>query len=264
MDRDKKLILEALENPDVLQRAVSRRDAVRGGGMLGAGVALATMPVLLAGLARRAFAQGPLPNSIVNPLNFALVLEYLESDFYVAGLAAAGLIPSSDRAVFEQVSKHETAHVAFLEGVLGDKKARRPTFDPTGRGAFPDVLTNYQTFLAVSQGLEDTGVRAYKGQAGAVASNDDILTAALRIHSVEARHASEIRRLRGQKGWITGNETDVAALAPTYAGEQNTTHLGIDTAGFQGADAATEAFDEPLDLEAVLAIAGTFGTGPIG
>ena len=264
MNKEKKLILEALENPDVLQRKTTRRDAVRGGGIFGAGVALAAMPVLLAGLTRRAFAQSALPNSIINVLNFALVLEYLESDFYVAGLAAPGLIPSSDRAVFEQVSKHETAHVAFLEGVLGDKKAIRPTFDPTGRGAFPDVLTNYQTFLAVSQGLEDTGVRAYKGQAGAVASNDDILTAALRIHSVEARHASEIRRLRGQKGWITGNQTDVAALAPTYAGEQNTTHLGIDTADFQGVDAATEAFDEPLDLESVLAIAGTFGTGPIG
>ena len=39
--------------------------------------------------------------------------------------------------------------------------------------------------------------------------------------------------------------------------------LGIDTSQFQGADAATEAFDEPLGLEAVLAIAGTFGTGPI-
>ena len=46
-----------------------------------------------------------------------------------------------------------------------------------------------------------------------------ILTTALQIHSVEARHASEVRRLRGQKGWITGNQTDVPQLQPVYAGE---------------------------------------------
>jgi hypothetical protein len=33
-------------------------------------------------------------------------------------------------------------------------------------------------------------------------SKPDLLTAALQIHSVEARHASEVRRLRGQKGWL--------------------------------------------------------------
>ena len=40
---------------------------------------------------------------------------------------------------------------------------------------------------------------------------DAVLTAALTIHSVEARHAAEVRRLRGNftdqapnQGWITG------------------------------------------------------------
>lgn len=261
MDRDKQLILEALENPDVLEREVSRRDAVRGAGVFGMGVALATMPVLMAGLARRAFAQSPLPNSIINPLNFALVLEYLEADFYQMGLDSSGLIPSEDRDIFEQVNKHEQAHVAFLSGVLGNKAAIRPEWDFTAGGAF-DPFNDYPTFMLIAQGLEDTGVRAYKGQAGAVASNDDILTAALRIHSVEARHASEIRRLRGEKGWIPLNQANApAALAAVYAGEENTTHLGIDVSSYQGAEAGSEAFDEPLELEAVLAIAGTFGTG---
>ena len=245
----------------MLEREVSRRDAVRGAGMLGVGVALATMPVLMAGFARRAFAQAPLPNSIINPLNFALVLEYLEADFYQMGLDASGLIPSEDRAIFEQVNKHEQAHVAFLSGVLGNKAAIRPEWDFTAGGAF-DPFNDYPTFMLIAQGLEDTGVRAYKGQAGNVASNDDILTAALRIHSVEARHASEIRRLRGEKGWIPLNQANApAAFAAVYAGEENTTHLGIDVAGFEGAEAGSEAFDEPLDVEAVLAIAGTFGTG---
>ncbi|MDQ3427630.1 MAG: ferritin-like domain-containing protein [Gemmatimonadota bacterium] len=261
MDKDKKLIFEALENPEVLERSVSRRGALGLSGKFGAGVALATMPVMLAALTRRAFAQGALPNEIVNPLNFALVLEYLESDFYTMGLESDGLIPDEDRAIFEQLSKHETAHVAFLSSVLGSAAAIRPQWDFTAKGAF-DPFNDYPTFTLLSQGFEDAGVRAYKGQAGNVASNDDILTAALRIHSVEARHASEVRRLRGEKGWVTLVQPNTpAALAAVYAGEENTTHLGIDVSGYQGADAAAEAFDEPLGLEEVLAIAGLFGTG---
>ncbi|MBA3553262.1 MAG: ferritin-like domain-containing protein [Gemmatimonadales bacterium] len=259
MNEDKKLIFEALEHPEVLERAVSRRDALRGGGKAGIGLALASMPIMLAALTRRAFAQGSLPNEIVNPLNFALVLEYLEDDFYRMGLETAGLIPSEDRAIFEQVGKHEAAHIAFLSSVLGSKAAIRPSWDFTAGGQF-DPFGDYPTFMLLAQGFEDTGVRAYKGQAGNVASNDDILTAALRIHSVEARHASEIRRLRGEKGWITLNNGP-APLAAVYAGEQNTTQLGIDVAKYQGAEAGTEAFDEPLGLEDVLAIAGLFGTG---
>jgi hypothetical protein len=48
----------------------------------------------------------------------------------------------------------------------------------------------------LAQAFEDTGVRAYKGQAGNVMSNKTVLQAALQIHSVEARHASQVRRMR--------------------------------------------------------------------
>ncbi len=110
--------------------------------------------------------------------------------------------------------------------------------------------------------FEDTGVRAYKGQAGNVASNPTVLTAALQIHSVEARHASQIRRLRGQKGWITSS--DIGDLPPqsqaTYAGEENTIHAGADAAPLGAIAAVTEAFDEPLTMEQVLAIADPFIT----
>ncbi len=49
--------------------------------------------------------------------------------------------------------------------------------------------------------FEETGVKAYKGQAGNLITSSKLLTAALRIHLVEARHAAEIRRLRGEKAW---------------------------------------------------------------
>ncbi len=79
-------------------------------------------------------------------------------------------------------------------------------------------------------------------------SDNTILTTALRIHSVEARHASEVRRLRGQKGRITENMTDVPELAASYAGEEATN-------GGAASNARTEAFDEPLTMAQVMAIA---------
>ena len=265
---DTQTILDALEDPTILERAVSRRDAVRRSGLLGAGLAVATLPAMMTALAGRAFAQGaPLPNQIVNALNVAFILENLEADFYRLGLEADGLIPSADRAIFEQISKHETAHVAFLAGVLGDRKARLPRFDFTAGGAF-DAFGDYATFQLLAQGFEDFGVRAYKGQAPNLMASDAVLTAALRIHSVEARHASQIRRLRGQKGWIPGNDpAATAALALVYAGEDNVTHLGVNVGNYEGAGdtaeermtAATEAFDEPVtDLRQVLTVVGTF------
>jgi hypothetical protein len=121
--------------------------------------------------------------------------------------------------------------------------------------------------MTLAQGFEDTGVRAFKGQAGTLMSNDEILTAALRIHSVEARHASEVRRLRGLKGWVTGDEVNVPAAlqqAGVYAGdstwpsEGNTVQLGVDVGQFQGTDAGSEAFDEPITRDHALGIASQF------
>ena len=127
---------------------------------------------------------------------------------------------------------------------------------------FADVFRNYQTFLAVSQAFEDTGVRAYKGQAGNLRSNDMILTTALQIHSVEARHAAMVRRLRGETPWIVGDSrgTLPAATQPVYNGEGNTTQGGVNVAALTGSSSkiASQAFDEPLTKEQVMAIASLF------
>lgn len=259
---NKEQILAALEEPELVERELNRREATQRMGLFGAGLALAgSVPAALFGFTRKAYGQGAaLPAEIQNVLNFALVLEYLEADFYRMGLAAPGLIPAADRTIFETISKHEDAHVAFLRGVLGSKAARRPEFDFTAGGMF-DPFRNYEQFMILAQGFEDTGVRAYKGQAGNVAASDDVLTAALRIHSVEARHAAMVRRLRGMKGWVTGDDPMSPAplrQAGIYAGEGTTNQLGIDVAKFMGAEAGSESFDEPLGLREVLAIAGTF------
>ncbi len=239
-------------DPELLDRVVSRRGAVARSSKMAGTLAIASMPVALGLLAKRAFAQGGLPQGIIDVLNFALTLEYLEDEFYITGLAAGGLIPGGDLPIFQQISKHETAHVALLQSVLGASAVAKPTFDFTA-GNTLNPFNDYPTFQVLSQGFEDTGVRAYKGQAAALMSDNAILTTALRIHSVEARHASEVRRLRGQKGWITGNTTDAnaAAIAAVYAGEEATN-------GAATGDAGTEAFDEPLTMAQVLAIVDPF------
>jgi rubrerythrin len=245
-----KTILGSLD-AELGERVMSRRGAVTQTGKMAGVLALASMPVMFGLMAKKAFAQsGGLPQDIVDVLNFALTLEYLENEFYQTGLGTGGLIPTADRAVFEPIAAHEAAHVALLQGVLGASAVQKPTFDFTAGGAF-NPFGDYPTFQALAQGFEDAGVRAYKGQATALMANDDVLTTALRIHSVEARHASAVRRLRGQKGWITGSQTDVAALQPIYAGEDAAN-------GGASSPAANEAFDEPLTMAQVLEIAGPF------
>jgi len=252
-------------DPDLTKRVLSRRNAVAETGKMAGALAMASMPVAFGIMAKSAFAQGTaLPAEILSVLNFALTLEYLEDEFYRTGIES-GVIPSADLAIFESISAHETAHVGLLTGAIssgGGTPLAKPTFDFTAGGLLPDPFSspNYPIFQALSQGFEDTGVHAYKGQAGALMSNDAILTTALQIHSVEARHASAVRRLRGQKGWITGNSSgvDVDAFQAIYNGEENTTQGGVNTAQFGTGDSASEAFDEPLLRSEVETIAGFF------
>jgi hypothetical protein len=251
-------------------QGVSRREALRRVSVYG--LALAASPMALAALAREAHAQ-TLPQGIIDVLRFALTLEFLEAEFYEQGLAAGGLIVASDLPVFQTIAQHERDHVEFLQGVLGlSGTGGRPAngFDFTAGGSF-DTFTNYQTFLVLSQGFEDTGVRAYKGGAAALMSNDTVLTAALQIHSVEARHASVVRRIRGERGYITQDQVDAPTNtiqnvyragdpAATYPSEANTTQGGVTiqpTAEYN-ANQITEAFDEPLDVASVLQIANPF------
>jgi hypothetical protein len=241
--------------------AVSRRDALWRTGRLAGALAVVSMPLTLGVLARKASAQGPISEEALEALNFALTLERLEDEFYKAGLASGSLDFGETRPIFEQISKHETAHVALLTNLLGESAAPAPTFDFTGGGAFGNVLSNIGTFITVAQAFEDTGVRAYKGQVGTLAGQSALLTTALRIHSVEARHAAAIRRLAqspAAKAWVTGNSTSVAGLQPVYEGEELTTQLEVDLLPFGSVDAVSEAFDEPLTREQVEAIITPF------
>lgn len=201
-------------------------------------------------------------NALTDALQLALVLEYLENEYYATGLAAGSLIPTADRPVFMQIAKHESAHVVFLKNTLtslGVTPGPKPNFDFTAGGNFTP-FTNYSQFLILAQAFEDTGVRAYKGQAGNVMSNKTVLQAALQIHSVEARHASQVRRMRANKGWIEGSDGGnmPSATNPVYAGEGNITQAGFNTSTAFGAAAGSAAYDEILSGSDAQAIASLF------
>jgi rubrerythrin len=264
---------------DAYERITSRRAMFGAAGKIGKKAALAALatPVALGATIQRAYAGTQQTTSVIDVLNFALTLEYLEAEFYNNVTANTNLVDSSSEIgqILELIALHENQHVAFLQSAItaaGGTPADKPTFDFTAGGLFPAVADagsdDLPTFLAMAQAFEDTGVRAYKGGAPALMSNKDILTAALQIHSVEARHASEIRRYRGSKGWIVGdnNSTGVDAVNAVYAGEDNTSHT-VSTGTFDvtslsnlpgGVEAITESYDEPLSVDAVLAIVDPF------
>ncbi|HYW06338.1 MAG TPA: ferritin-like domain-containing protein [Longimicrobium sp.] len=304
MDNNQQPILDGID-PEVMERIVSRRNAIRHGASASskvvAGLALGSVPVMLAALAKDVFAQTTA--DILDALQFALILENLENEFYKAVLGTSALaaqntafapvralIPASAVEVFRQIQKHEQQHVDFLRATIptlgGTPVAMTASdFDFTGgngsnAGPFARAATELDFLLLAAQAFEDTGVRAYKGQAGRflIAGNtaaDGALEAALRIHSVEARHAAKIRRIRRSRntsdttlrfsGYVlgggiaaagAGNVANppadvVAALQLIYGGataESNTRHtlfvgseVTVDAATVTGADVIGDA-----------------------
>ena len=254
------LQLDKIDQEEFLKPAM-RRGLFKKAGDFSLKAALTSIPFAL--IAMPKIVKAATSDAVSEALTFALRLEYLEREFYKLGLAAPNLIPSTDKPIFDQIYKHEMQHVLFLEKNLSvPADSKKEIYDFTAGGKFP-AFTDYNVFKALAQAFEDTGVRAYKGQAGNVAPSHPFLTAALQIHSVEARHASAIRRLRGIKGWISNNERSTGMpveTQPVYDGEENLTQGGVNITGLSGISNAnlTEAFDEPLTMAQVLAVAGLF------
>jgi rubrerythrin len=260
--------------------STSRREALRQTGRIGAGLAVAALPTAFL-VPEVSFAQDS--DGVIDSLNFALTLEYLEESFYRQG-TDSGVIPDSDAmTVFELIEQHEADHVDFLSSAI-EAAGGEPVeftdedFDFTAGGNF-DPFNDYSTFLLLSQAFEDTGVRAYKGQAPGIprdleVGGVNVLTSALQIHALEARHAAKLRGLRADRGasvapWILlDSESDGTALESVYGAgdpsdlfppEENTMQAGVDITTFDiEASEASASFDEPLDVDTVLGIAGPF------
>ncbi len=155
-------------------------------GLLGGGVIAGA--ALLGAAAPAAHGQS---RSDIAILNFALTLEFLESSFYYSAVTV-GALTGPAKTMGRVLYQHEQAHVNALRSVLGRNAVRKPRFN------FQGTTEDQDMFLATAQVLEDTGVGAYAGAAPSV-KDDALLTAALAIHSVEARHAAWVRHMLGQR-----------------------------------------------------------------
>ncbi len=310
-------LLGAIE-PKTFDAFAERADAIAHGDKISdvakAALAIGTVPLVLAALASEAPAQTT--SAVADVLQFALLLENLESEFYKAVLGTSSVagfnsafapvrakLSANAVATLQLLSAHEIKHVALLQSALGGAATiynPATTFDFTGSrtvggsasGPFYQATQDVTFLLAGTQGFEDTGVRAYKGQAG-VLLGQAVLTTALQIHALEARHAARIRRLRrsldttntalrysgtvkGDGAAAAGAPTGatlpaavVAAFAAIYAGEGNTqqtvnngsTNVTLDVStlpNLQAGTDVTQGFDEPLGANAVGAIVQTF------
>lgn len=274
-------ILEEVEKVDgeIYERLNPRRKAMKEFYGIGKKIAVAAVPLAVGSMFTKAYGQNQTPAQVADVFNFALALEYLEWNYYnhALTLANATYIPAGPaKDAITVIRDHERMHVDFLKTALkitGADGYMYADFDFTAGGTFTDVDTNYLTFLKVALAFEDTGVRAYKGQATNLKGND-YLTAALQIHAVEGRHAAHIRGMLAGMGaplapWISlgpngeSNDTGVAAADKTYAGENNVVQLGISIPGIGGVSGITtakaaECFDEPLTKAAVIEIANGF------
>jgi hypothetical protein len=123
-------------------------------------------------------------------VNYALTLEYLESQFY-AKVAKSGLFKGATLDTLKTFGMEESEHVKALHKVA--MSMGKPAAMPTGK--FPVHSATQVAMLAAT--VENLGAAAYLGQAGAIKSKE-VLAAALSIHSIEARHAATLNLLTKQ------------------------------------------------------------------
>jgi rubrerythrin len=138
--------------------------------------------------ATTAAATNPFGAGDIGILNYALTLEYLETEFYDK-VVAAKMFSGKVGALLEEFSKQEESHVIALTAAItgaGGKTAAKPN------GVFP--LTSPTQVAMLAYTVENLGASAYLGQAANIQSKQ-VLAAALSIHTIEARHAATLGTL---------------------------------------------------------------------
>ena len=152
--------------------------------------------------------------SVLDVLNFALNLEYLEASFYSYittgnGLSSdlmgsgAGSVSGGAKVTFSnptvasaaaQLANDETLHVSFLRSTItasGGTPVSMPNLNLAAMGS----VTSDATFLTAARQLETVGVSAYAGGAQYLTSNTSALLYAAQILDTESQHESFLRQL---------------------------------------------------------------------
>jgi rubrerythrin len=175
--------LGAIEIQGTTRQAFLMRATLAAGATVGA---MSATPFIASALAQE--------GGDIDILNFALTLEYLESDFYTKAAKQVKGLSSYENKLTAELRDNELAHVDALTATikdLGGKPVAKPQF------AYGNAFGSRAAYLKLANTLEDTGVSAYNGAAGAIDSVE-VLAAAGGIVQVEARHAALIRLVRGK------------------------------------------------------------------
>ena len=218
-------------------------------GMAGAGIAAASATTGLTGCSN----DGPivLPTttpSVLDVLNFALNLEYLEASFYlyvttgsglstadmgnnpgtVSGGAKVNFTNSVNASAAVQLATDEREHVEFLRATIaavGGSPVSMPNINLAAAG----TVNSDATFLAAARQLEAVGVSAYIGGSPLLVSNTTALLYAAQILHTEAQHAGFIRELCIMQG-VASPAVDSQDQPPTAGQIFNTSPTGLNPA----------------------------------
>ena len=168
--------------------------------------------------------------SDVTILNFALNLEYLETEYYLRGLTGSGLTPAettgmgtlgtvtggrqvnfTDTTVQQalaEITADERGHTNFIRAALGSQAIARPSINYTdafnalgvaaGIGPF-DAFASQANFVLGGLLFCEAGQTAYKGSARFI-QNKSILDSAAGLQAVEAYQSGILKVLTYQAG----------------------------------------------------------------
>ena len=152
--------------------------------------------------------------SVLDVLNFALNLEYLEASFYAYVTTGSGL-PTTDMgaapgavtggakvsftnpvvaSIANQLATHEREHVEFLRSTIS-AVGGTPVDMPALNLAAGGTVNSDATFVAAARQLEAVGVSAYIGGAQFLTSSVPALNYAAQILDTESQHAGFMREL---------------------------------------------------------------------
>jgi len=172
----------------------------------------------------KAEAQTTAP-TIVDVLNFALNLEFLEANLYIAvsGSAAltsaetgggpapenaptmlAGTLDASTQAVAAALAADETHHIQDLISAitsLSGTPITQPQIDYSAGGTVS--ITTQAQFLAAARQFTAVGNSAYAGAAQFLVSNVNVLTTAAQILGAEGQHLGAVNYLCNMQGVIS-------------------------------------------------------------
>ena len=213
-------------------QALNRRSFFSSLTALGAAAAAAGLMAYTPAAKAQAAASGV---TILDVLNFALNLEYLEANLYISATGSAPLtaylgggapvsglpgilsLDPQTLATFQNLVQDETHHIELLRELifqLGSTPINQPAIDYTLGGKMS--ITTQAQLLAVTRQFTAVGTSAYAGGAQYLVSNPTILTGAAEVLGAESQHLGAINYLCNLQGVISPpvDATDVPPTPP--------------------------------------------------